>query len=465
MLTEDGTDGLNSATVLLYQRASSTPNVPGGTITYTFADGSLSGNLGNWTKTVPATDGNPCYCIQATAISTGATDDILSSEWSSPLLIIRDGQDGTSALFPFVGQFSTSGTYYGNPSRTDIVKHNNLYYIARSDAPTAADGTFSGSATGAVPGTANSAYWTRMNNYTNVATDTLFAEGANVANFLFNSGVLRSAAEDAEGQANLVLDGTTGNLYAVNATIKGDVSADAGCIGPLEIGHDSQGYYLRASYDGQVSITAGTFDLDNDIYIDEKKFEVTANSEKTTDSSKYASGSFDVGLKQNGGGFVEINCDQTINTPYSGAPHYDCGLKVVAPGSANAIEIVGDVSVTGLIDGIVAGNRLNCITLSNNTSFQLTLSNTPSGSTILYKGISSGTSSIYLPSVTSSNTGVYYDILTISGGVTLYPAMSTSTKFRTIGDGNSGSNLNQAVLTTSTKYRVLFDGTEWIVIK
>ena len=46
---QDGADGLNTATVYLYQVASSKPAVPNGALTYTFATKTISGSyLGNW---------------------------------------------------------------------------------------------------------------------------------------------------------------------------------------------------------------------------------------------------------------------------------------------------------------------------------------------------------------------------------------------------------------------------------
>lgn len=96
MYSEDGTDAFNSATVFLYQRAASTPAKPSGTLTYTFATGALSGTIGNWSQSIPDSDGNPCYMIQATAIAQGATDTIPSSEWSSAITLVEDGADGKS---------------------------------------------------------------------------------------------------------------------------------------------------------------------------------------------------------------------------------------------------------------------------------------------------------------------------------------------------------------------------------
>lgn len=92
---QNGSDGLNVATVYLYQRASSTPSGPSSSLTYTFATGALSGTLGDWSQSVPSgTD--PCYIILATASATTATDTIASSEWSSPVLFVQNGANGTN---------------------------------------------------------------------------------------------------------------------------------------------------------------------------------------------------------------------------------------------------------------------------------------------------------------------------------------------------------------------------------
>lgn len=97
-LVKNGEDGLNTATVFLYQRAASASGLtkPGSTLTYTFATGILSGTLGNWSQTVPASDGNPCFTIQATAIGSGTTDAIASSEWSAITKFVEDGVDGAA---------------------------------------------------------------------------------------------------------------------------------------------------------------------------------------------------------------------------------------------------------------------------------------------------------------------------------------------------------------------------------
>lgn len=89
-----GSSGANTATVFLYQRAASVPTKPSGDLVYTFADGSLTGTLGSWVQQIPTSDGNPCYVIQATAVSSGTADTIHDTEWSSQRVLVEDGANG-----------------------------------------------------------------------------------------------------------------------------------------------------------------------------------------------------------------------------------------------------------------------------------------------------------------------------------------------------------------------------------
>lgn len=101
-----GEHGLNTASVFLYQRAASAPTKPSSALTYAFATGLLSGTLGDWSQNIPATDGNPCWVIQATAIGTGTTDSIAANEWSTQKKMVEDGKDGKSVQ----AQYSSDGT-------------------------------------------------------------------------------------------------------------------------------------------------------------------------------------------------------------------------------------------------------------------------------------------------------------------------------------------------------------------
>ncbi|MCK9576753.1 MAG: hypothetical protein M0R51_12590, partial [Clostridia bacterium] len=109
----DGTDGINTAQVILYKQATSAPAVPTGTLTYTFATGNLSGDLESWAKTPPTASTTPTYMIVAVAASQGSADTITSAEWSTPGIYTKIGTDGTSITISSTTvryQASTSGT-------------------------------------------------------------------------------------------------------------------------------------------------------------------------------------------------------------------------------------------------------------------------------------------------------------------------------------------------------------------
>lgn len=113
----DGGDGLNSATVWLFQRTGSAtaPSLPGSTLTYTFSTGVLSGTLGSWTQAVPAPAGGAyLHVTTATAVSSGATDTIASGEWAAVRLLSQDGTGGTDGL-----RGSLKGYAYGQYGISD----------------------------------------------------------------------------------------------------------------------------------------------------------------------------------------------------------------------------------------------------------------------------------------------------------------------------------------------------------
>lgn len=93
----NGTNGYNTATIFLYQRANSQPSAPSGTITYNFANGTITGSLGQWSNILPVSNGQPCYVTQTTITSTDASVSI-APFWSSPRILVEDGGDGVSAV-------------------------------------------------------------------------------------------------------------------------------------------------------------------------------------------------------------------------------------------------------------------------------------------------------------------------------------------------------------------------------
>ena len=66
-----------------------------------------SGSLGGWEQEIPSGD-SPCWVIQATAVSTEATDTMSSSEFSSPVKLVEDGDKGDSIYTAMVYKESDS---------------------------------------------------------------------------------------------------------------------------------------------------------------------------------------------------------------------------------------------------------------------------------------------------------------------------------------------------------------------
>lgn len=138
---EEGAPGLSAAAVFLYQRATSASSItkPTGTLTYTFATGTLSGQLGHWKQSIPASNGNPCFVIQATAIGTGETDTISPSEWSTITELVSDGKNGTD------GKDGEAGTGIKTTTIEYAVSDNGVQFPQsgwQADIPEVAQGKF-----------------------------------------------------------------------------------------------------------------------------------------------------------------------------------------------------------------------------------------------------------------------------------------------------------------------------------
>jgi hypothetical protein len=102
VLSQDGTAGLNTATVFIYQRTTTnTPpaSLPTGGTTYTFSTGATSFTTANgWTRTIPSSGGGYLWVSQATAAATTSTDTILQGEWASAVLLSQDGATGATGI-------------------------------------------------------------------------------------------------------------------------------------------------------------------------------------------------------------------------------------------------------------------------------------------------------------------------------------------------------------------------------
>ncbi|WP_024296638.1 beta strand repeat-containing protein [Methylomicrobium lacus] len=106
-----GSNGLNAATVYLFQRTASAtpPSLPSLTVTYTFATGAASNVNNGWSQSMPAAGGSYRWVTTATALSAGSTDTIANTEWASASLMSQDGATGATGATGAAGPAGSNG--------------------------------------------------------------------------------------------------------------------------------------------------------------------------------------------------------------------------------------------------------------------------------------------------------------------------------------------------------------------
>ena len=180
---------------------------------------------------VPATAGYTQFAVRAYQSASDA------NAWNNNFIaekgvgVANDGSigaTGATGAFPRDrGVFTSGQTYVWNADYRDKVIYliGGVYYnflvknygASVTDAPTSVNGDSN---------------WEAMQKFVNIATDTLFADGANVAGFMFKNNVLKSHNDEGE---TLLINGVTGYFKCKNAEITGTITADKGRIGPFSI--------------------------------------------------------------------------------------------------------------------------------------------------------------------------------------------------------------------------------------
>lgn len=180
---------------------------------------------------VPATAGYTQFAVRAYQSASDA------NAWNNNFIaekgvgVANDGSigaTGATGAFPRDrGVFTSGQTYVWNADYRDKVIYliGGVYYnflvknygASVTAAPTSANGDSN---------------WEAMQKFVNIATDTLFADGANVAGFMFKNNVLKSHNDEGE---TLLINGVTGYFKCKNAEITGTITADKGRIGPFSI--------------------------------------------------------------------------------------------------------------------------------------------------------------------------------------------------------------------------------------
>ena len=180
---------------------------------------------------VPATAGYTQFAVRAYQSASDA------NAWNNNFIaekgvgVANDGSigaTGATGAFPRDrGVFTSGQTYVWNADYRDKVIYliGGVYYnflvknygASVTAAPTSANGDSN---------------WEAMQKFVNIATDTLFADGADVAGFMFKNNVLKSHNDEGE---TLLINGVTGYFKCKNAEITGTITADKGRIGPFSI--------------------------------------------------------------------------------------------------------------------------------------------------------------------------------------------------------------------------------------
>lgn len=177
---------------------------------------------------VPATAGYTQFAVRAYKSASDA------NAWNNNFVaekgvgVANDGAIGATGAFPRDrGVFTSGQTYVWNADYRDKVIYliGGVYYnflvknygASVTAAPTSANGDSN---------------WEAMQKFVNIATDTLFADGANVAGFMFKDKVLKSFNDKGE---TLLINGETGYFKCKLAEITGTITADKGRIGPFSI--------------------------------------------------------------------------------------------------------------------------------------------------------------------------------------------------------------------------------------
>lgn len=180
---------------------------------------------------VPATAGYTQFAVRAYKSASDA------NAWNNNFVaekgvgVANDGAigaTGATGAFPRDrGVFASGQTYVWNADYRDKVIYliGGVYYnflvknygASVTDAPTSVNGDSN---------------WEAMQKFVNIATDTLFADGANVAGFMFKDKVLKSFNDKGE---TLLINGETGYFKCKLAEITGTITSTKGNIGGFTI--------------------------------------------------------------------------------------------------------------------------------------------------------------------------------------------------------------------------------------
>lgn len=105
----DGSSGYSNAVIQLYQRSSTSVTKPTSETTFTFSSNALIGDIGEWSRDIPA-GSDPCYTVMAAVSSALDTITVPAESWSSPILFVENGTNGKDGADGAPGKDGADGT-------------------------------------------------------------------------------------------------------------------------------------------------------------------------------------------------------------------------------------------------------------------------------------------------------------------------------------------------------------------
>ena len=270
----NGVNGMNAATIYLYQRATSTPSKPSNTLTYTFSTTKITGTLNNgWSTAIP-TGTDAVYVTVASVSSKNDTATIATSAWSAPVVLAQNGKTGSDGKAGL--NVATIYLYQRNTSKPSKPSASVTYTFSTGVASGLNNGWSQ-----KIPDGTNPLYVTLATASSNTATDTILSsEWSDVV-------VMAQNGEDGiSPKVSLSKTGGTTTISIVDATGTHTQTVKDGINGtPGEAGKDGKTSYFHVKYsnDGGKTFT-GNSGEDTGIYMGSYTDYTEADS---TDVSKY----------------------------------------------------------------------------------------------------------------------------------------------------------------------------------
>ena len=253
----NGVNGMNAATIYLYQRAASTPNKPSNTLTYTFSTTKITGTLNNgWSTAIP-TGTDAVYVTVASVSSKNDTATIATSAWSAPVVLVQNGKTGSDGKAGL--NVATIYLYQRNTSKPSKPSASVTYTFSTGVASGLNNGWSQ-----KIPDGTNPLYVTLATASSNTATDTILSsEWSDVV-------VMAQNGEDGiSPKVSLSKSGNTTTISIIDATGTHTQTVKDGTNGtPGAAGKDGKTSYFHVKYsnDGGKTFTSNSGE-DTGIYM------------------------------------------------------------------------------------------------------------------------------------------------------------------------------------------------------